>query len=392
MSIGLFTFHRQLNYGGVLQALALHDTLEEISGTRVETIDMWMDPRDQHLWGKETNRNVPFFSRLRNRLKAQRKYPIGRKEFEFRRLKTYQLIKERLNLSETQYRSAKELRNLPAYKTVVVGSDQLWNYDLVRAFKENPWLCKYFPQTQDRVTYAMSFGITSLPEEMLPTYREGISAFRAITLREASGFELLEKILGEKTKALCHVDRAVLDPTLLRTCEQWEKEIASRPYPQDEYILAYWLTDATEEVIQWLREVSRKQGKKVLLLVAKPVQWLPEKEDWLSVRFDADPLDFVTLIAHASGILTDSFHGLQIATIFRRKITVFTTKNRNTFAASSRFFDFCQRYGASTACREHKQIFESTDVEFCDLAQLNYDLLESDRLYARSVLKSLLPE
>lgn len=156
MKIGLLTFHRQLNYGGVLQALALRDTLAELSSDEVETIDLWMNPRDTPLLGKVRNPNLPLYARLRNWWRARRR-PFGRKAFELRREKTIRLLHGRLHLSAEQYRTSEDLRRLPAYETVVVGSDQVWNYDLVRAFPTNPWLTAEFPEGQDRIAYAASF-------------------------------------------------------------------------------------------------------------------------------------------------------------------------------------------------------------------------------------------
>ena len=383
MSIGLLTFHRQLNYGGVLQALALHDTLSEISGHHVETIDLWLNPRDTPLLGKIRNPNIPLISRLSNTFKA-RKRPFGRKEFEERRAKTRELIESRLCLSKKHYRTSADLQELPAYETVVVGSDQVWNYDLLNAFKVNPWLMIDAPQTQDRCAYAASFGVTQIPRPLQEVYGTALRNFRAVTVREASGCALFHSLTG------LDVGEPVLDPTLLRSREQWEQEIAERPTPSN-YLLCYWLDDLSQERLAWLRTVSQRTGLPVVLLASGPARWLPEGEDWLSCRFDADPLDFVALIARAQGIVTDSFHGLQFATIFRRPIVCYVPPSVTGNSASARFHDFCARYGVPGVCQDIAKMYASTDVPFVPLAErVDSEKLERDRAKSLERLRAML--
>lgn len=388
MKIGLLTFHRQLNYGGVLQALALRDTLAELSSDEVETIDLWMNPRDMPLLGKVRNPNLPLYARVRNWWRARRR-PFGREAFEVRREKTIRLLHDRLHLSAEQYRTSEDLRRLPAYETVVVGSDQVWNYDLVRAFPTNPWLTAEFPEGQDRIAYAASFGVTELPPELLEAYRDGMRRFRGITIREASGCELFRQVMGADAARWPEGASPVLDPTLLRTEDAWRKEIEGRG--QDgEYLLCYWLDGLTPERLRWMERVSRHYGQAIVLLISGPMQWMPENVPWLKVRFDADPLDFVALIAGASGIITDSFHGLQFSSLFRRRISIFLGRDRTGISATSRFYDFCSRYGVSEACKDINRIYDSPEVGFVDLSRLNWALFSEDRNSSLNRLKQML--
>lgn len=387
MSLGLLTFHRQLNYGGVLQALALHDTLHALSGEPVETINLWMDPRDSALLGKVANPNLPLYARVRNAFKARR-FPIGREAYEVRRAKTRHLLETRLNLSAANYRSSRDLRRLPPYETVVVGSDQVWNYDLLRAFKgRNPWLCLDLPATQDRVAYAASFGVSELPADFHAEYRRALSAFRAITVRERSGCDLLGSLLGPETPG---AQAPVLDPTLLWSEADWRREIAARPTPE-RYLLCYWLADVSPERLAWLKRVSEQMALPIVLLVSKPLRTLPDVSSWLTLRFDADPLDFVALIAHAEGIVTDSFHGLQFSALFRRRIVCYVEPDTGGTSASARFHDFCQRYGVGEVCRDIACFYQDALPPLVDLAnRLDGKRLEADRLSSLSRLAELL--
>ncbi len=389
MSIGLFTFTRLLNYGGVLQGLALHDTIDALTGKTVETLNAWMDPRDHHLLGKVNNPNLSFIARWRNRQRACNR-PFGQAEYEVRRQKTIQLLETRLNLSKREYRRPQDFKKLPAYDTVVVGSDQVWNSNLVSEFKTNPWLTNEFPKNQERVAYAASFGVTSLPEALVPVYRAGLCQFRAVTLREALGCRLFDTILRDVVyRPMWWTEEPVLDPTLLRTREQWQDEIKERPVPEGEYLLCYLLSDVSAERIAWLRQLSQTHNLSVVLLVSRPVAWLPENEPWLTVCFDADPLDFVALIAHAAYVVTDSFHGFLFSTIFQKRIAAYQPFTHIGTSVASRFFDFCKRYGATEALHDLQKICESSP-RFFDLARIDHALLAHERTRSLTRLKAML--
>lgn len=139
-----------------------------------------------------------------------------------------------------------------------------------------------------------------------------------------------------------------------------------------------------------MERVSRHYGQTIVLLISGPMQWMPENVPWLKVRFDADPLDFVALIAGASGIITDSFHGLQFSSLFRRRISIFLGRDRTGISATSRFYDFCSRYGVPGACKDINRIYDSPEVGFVDLSRLNWALFSEDRNSSLNRLKQML--
>lgn len=107
-------------------------------------------------------------------------------------------------------------------------------------------------------------------------------------------------------------------------------------------------------------------------------------------ELDEQTLDFVALIAGASGIITDSFHGLQFSSLFRRRISIFLGRDRTGISATSRFYDFCSRYGVSEACKDINRIYDSPEVGFVDLSRLNWALFSEDRNSSLDRLKQML--
>ena len=389
MRIGILTFHDQLNYGGVLQAFALREKAAELSKSSVEMIHLWHDPRDATLLGKEYNPNVPIFSQWRNRLKAKKR-PHGRVEFANRRKKTKELIYSKLNLSKEVYRTARDLKKLPLYDTVIFGSDQVWNPFFeppTGAPEKNAYLGTFLPETQKRVAYAASFGVSDLPSEMYKPYQRQLEKFSYVTIREASGATLFQKIMGGEKPDV------VLDPTLLLSPEQWRSIVSTRPRPTKPYLLSYWLGSPSKERLDWLEALSDCMGIPIVLLVARPQKIDLEIPGKIMPCYDADPFDFVALIEGCEGIVTDSFHGMIFATLFEKKGAFILPSDPANASGPSRFTDFLKRYEINDAIYDaEKFIAGEIPVESLKLAPLkvNQEIFQADRTRSLMHLEQML--
>lgn len=333
--VGILTFHDQLNYGGVLQAFALRQTIDTLPSHKAEIIHLWHDTRNAALLGKEDNPNIPFFSRLRNRRKAKKR-PYGRQAFTQRRLKTKALIEKELQISSRTYRKGSELKRLPWYDTVVVGSDQVWNPFLIPtgAPEKNAFLGVSLPPNQRRVAYAASFGVSELPTEYYPAYCKYLQTFAHVTMREQSGAALYAKITGATEPEV------VLDPTLLLSASDWHTIVADRKRPTTPYLVCYWIGDLTIESRDWLASLSDAYQMPVLLLMSHLLPINLDVPGNVIPCYDADPFDFIALIEGCEGIVTNSFHGLCFAANFGKKAGFFRPIN----GTSSRIENFLKRY------------------------------------------------
>ena len=389
MSIGILTFHSQLNYGGVLPALALRKVVETLSGKATEVITLWHDPRNTALLGKTDNPNLPWFARWRNRRRAKKR-PYGQKEWQLRREKTESLLIAAMGLSKETYRRPTDLASLKPYETVVVGSDQVWNpfFSLTGGPERNPYLGVTLPSAQDRVAYAASFGVADVPKEMYAGYRAALSHFRVITVRESSGSTLCARLCDMPPPPV------VLDPTLLLEREAWKTLCAGRTIPERPYVLAYWLDGFDAVRRDWLVALSERLGLPIVLLLSGPVATDPEVPGHVTARFDADPLDFVTLVAHSEGVVTDSFHGMIFATLFERKGAFFLPQDPNDGTGPKRFRDFLSRYDIDGVCHDLGRLnsgaFPPEALAFVPLIPNTTKLME-DRQASLRALREMLP-
>lgn len=394
MKSALYTIFRCTNYGAVLQACALAKVMRGLLGDgNVDVINHRMDPRDTHLLGKITNPNTPWFQRWRNKRKFAARY-FHPELFEVRRARTIRLIAERIRPTERLYKSPRELKGLAPYATVVVGSDQIWNPGLNHDFGHNQYLGSDLPENQDRVAYAASFGVSELPENCREEYRAAMSKFRKITVREESGAEICRNLLsadGVRPSSLADGVRpqVVLDPTLLLSDDEWCEGVGSGPTsPKGRYVAAYWVRTLTTEDVAALERIAKDAGAPICLMSAGPMPKLdfpPEVAPYV----EADPFDFVRTVANAHVVVTDSFHGLQFATLFQKPFLALGNVD-DARSNASRLVDFCARYNLSGGVQDIEDFRRLAPRPFAGFADFAVDALAADRSRSLQILKEML--
>ena len=216
MKIGILTQPLHNNYGGLLQAYALKETLlslghETVVINRRGKNASWLRKHASILKSRALGRNINPKLLINNRfekiisqetLKFQKKYIP-----ELSHLITDN--KEMLSLNDMKFDG------------YVVGSDQCWrpryssnirNYFLDFAKDE---------KNIKRVSYAASFGVTEweFTDEDTKVCRSLLKKFDAVSVREDSGIELVRKYLGRDDAV------HVIDPTMLLSVDKYEEII-----------------------------------------------------------------------------------------------------------------------------------------------------------------------
>lgn len=173
MKIGIITFHWANNYGAVLQAYALQTYLESI-GHDVSIIDycpVWSPDRINRM-------------KLRNSgLKGILHFLDGK----LRNLKFNKFRKNYLNISSEPVRN---------YDLVLTGSDQVFNPDIISK-PGNKFDAKYllnWPGVKKKASYSASFGNSSLNPIYYDIFKECLSSFSAVSVREVSGLKILSEL------------------------------------------------------------------------------------------------------------------------------------------------------------------------------------------------------
>jgi hypothetical protein len=194
--IATITFHWATNYGAVLQSYALQKAIDRL-GYENEIID-YVPARTDMLQkiSKVIKRDVEFFKKER-RIKKFRKNELA-------------VSKKRYKTNKSLFACADE------YSAIVAGSDQIWNPSFTMTAEGRPTLSYYlnFAGSAKRVSYAASFGVTALCEDMQKVILPELEKFSSISVREQTGKNMLASMGISST--------VVLDPTLLLKKKDYE--------------------------------------------------------------------------------------------------------------------------------------------------------------------------
>lgn len=286
MKIGILTFHEADSYGAVLQAYALQQTLASL-GADSEFVQFQMpqaQPQAQSISGA-----AAIFAR---RMQAESK----KREALFADFRG-----KHMSISQAYAPTDPVDRD---YDCFIAGSDQIWNFRIPGAD------ARYFlpfAKAEKRYSYAASFGADALPDKAKAWAAQQLAQFRGISVREESGCQIVKELTGREAQ-VC------LDPTLLPLREDWEKLTAQEE--AEPYVLLF-LLKYDEVLVAKAKEEAERRGIPLRTVTAA---FMPQMgmAAWNTTGVTA----WLSAIANASCVFTNSFHGMVFSMIFRRSFHV----------------------------------------------------------------------
>lgn len=289
--VGVITFHNYDNYGAILQSYALQKKLQEI-GTQPEIIDYRCDYISN-----------PF--RLVNlKKKGLFNYIYGTighicyipRRFKCNRFRRHMRYSQPVTQGKMQPVAGK-------YDIYIAGSDQIWDYKLTNF--DTTYFLDFVKEGKKKCSYAASIGENLPPEEYQQKYKELLSDFDEILVREDYGADIVENLTEKRPKVVC-------DPTLLLTAEEWDKLLVEPKY-KEKYILVYQL-GINKEIVDFARRLHNKTGYRIVYIPFPLVGLLK-----CDCKITVGPAEWMGLFKNAEYVVSDSFHGVVFALIFNRK-------------------------------------------------------------------------
>lgn len=204
-------------------------------------------------------------------------------------------------------------------KAFITGSDQQfasWLYNNDGQFVTQPFVSG----NRRKIAYAASLGHNKVnsPEKERATMSYFLKKFDAISVREDTAIALFEREFGVKSTH-------VLDPVFLMSMEKYKELISRAPdtTPKEPYLFTY-LLDPNREKEKAIREYAKKHKLQICAISdgGGAVEWdIPtltgsKLETWLAC------------FADSKFIITDSFHGMCMAIIFRKQFIAIVNKRR----------------------------------------------------------------
>ena len=206
MKIAVLTWFRDMNYGTVLQALALQMYLKE-QGHDPELIN-FLPERNSTI-----NNRLTFLERLNRKADflCNNKFKKDHADiFQNKLNKFYSTIDENCSVSKPIVEGDDFETLGKVYDLYICGSDQIWN----PYWFEPHFFLDFVAKEKTKIAYAPSLGISNVPKEFHDLFRKYLSSFDGISLREAKMASQLSDIVGREIINVC-------DPVFLLDRKIW---------------------------------------------------------------------------------------------------------------------------------------------------------------------------
>lgn len=290
MKAGILTFHEADNYGAVLQAYALQTALARL-GVESELISFKEDGYGSGgSPAAPSNRQLPAFVKKLQEEQEKRAALFARFR-EARLVCAEPAAKERAGELDGQY------------DVFIAGSDQIWNFQIPGA--DGRYFLP-FAARDKRISYAASFGMDSIPDGRRSWYARGLEGFRALSVRERRGQEIVRELTGRDC-AVC------LDPVLLLCREDWQ---ALTPAGERAPYVFLHMVQFDEALLERARAYAGGKGLDLRITTAGyvPKCGFPA---WSGTAVE----DWVGAIRDAECVFTNSFHAVAFSLIFGRPVS-----------------------------------------------------------------------
>ena len=360
--IGILTWHHYHNFGSRLQAYALYKYLSNLS-LYVQLINYRDMKLNLIIWIIYIILGIlikfPYF--ICKGVKKDVLY--ASLKFERNYLPQTGLLCTSRSLSKHSKR----------YDSIICGSDQIWAPNVY-----NPiYMLDFVPDNVNKVSYAASIGLESIPDNLVDDYKKYIGRLNHISVREERGKEIL--------KSQCSIDAiVVLDPTLLLPKVEWDK-IKKQSKIKEKYIFCYFLKK-DHKYKKLVKEFAEENGYEIYGISDKNDDSL-----WMHI-YDfktVGPCEFIGLIEGAVGVFTDSYHGTIFSMLYHKPFTLFERFScGDNINQNSRIEQLKSYFGIDN------NVVKADSVSSVVLNSINYEefehTLEELRGYSAAFLKKAL--
>lgn len=297
MKAGIFTFHRALNYGAVLQTFALSKVVNSL-GVDCKVIDYRSEPLESSYKVFNFKRDNPISAIAKGILKG-RIILKKKKGFE-------NFVAKNIPVTENPY-SLSQLEKLNSeYDFFITGSDQVWSPSCV-GFDEAYFLT--FADNSKKNSYAASIGCKKIPIEKTDAYVKRLKDYKNISVREQNAAELLRGV---------GIDLPMeknIDPTLLLSSDKYAEIIAE---PSEKKYVLVFSVNMPVNLLNFAKKLGVEKGLEVIYINDKPIM----RVKGITYKTGASPEQFLGYIKNAEYVVTNSFHGTAFSVIFHKKFFV----------------------------------------------------------------------
>ena len=327
--VGLLTFHFANDFGAVLIAYALQNTISYLGFV----------PEIINYSGKNISGTTEFSS------------------FRERFLKLSESASNYADLCKVQKR----------YKKIIVGSNQVWRY-----FDQDVYMLKFASGEKNLISYAASFGKASYTSMNENEVRSLLGRFSAISVREQSGVRICKEQFG--LPAL-----RVIDPTLLLDAEDYQSiiDFYGPSYIENDYI-GYSFSKKNQEQKKKIMNVLNKYYSSKISVKNIQRNFNDDAENTVG--------GWLNDIKRSSFIVTDSLHAVCLSIIYKRNFVCLISST----AESNPIYELLKVLGLTDRIIRKEDDFSPTFLDNSINYDDVYKLLEIEKARALNYLKNSL--
>lgn len=350
--ISLITIHLGFNFGSILQTIATYNLLNRLNYD-VEVVN-YIPKRCT--WRR-------FFI---NTLKSPKELIMV-----FIKMPVIAINKHIFNsylsryvkISPPIYEGDDFVSKCPKADIYLTGSDQVWN-SIHNEGLDRRYYFDGFPQDIVKISYSSSIGRETLEKYEYEEMKRMLHSYRAISVREISAKQLIEKMGYQVT--------LLLDPTFMLDKMSWSKYMSNRMI-KEPYLLVYlpYNIHDKELIYRTVRRISQKKQLKVVTFACHHILFerLADK-----TIFFANPGNFLSLMYYADYVVTNSFHGTAFSINLQKQFLVYLPSKFETRVSS--ILDLCALN--SRLLNGNEVVSDSFIEETIDYAAVN-NILETER-------------
>jgi len=327
---------RSINYGGVIQAFALHHFLKN-------------HKIDNRLLDYCALKNM--YVRIIPKSSRSAFIAIAENFFYFINNKKSSVLLERFNkfidenFEKTRpYSNYNDIINdIPDADVYISGSDQVFG---VRGKFDDIRMLQFVPEDRICISYAASLGEYDWNIDEENEFKRRLKRFKYISVREKYASDYIQK--NSDVYPVVNID-----PVFLLDKKDYLKVSSNKINFKKPYILCYSLI-SNVDFQKVIDEVKEATGYETISVHTLPMKRI--KTD--HYVFDAGPAEFLALLNNAKFVITSSFHGTALSIIFEKP---FYTLIKNY--KSQRIVELLDKFGMSDRIYCGKDI--NLNIDFC---------------------------
>lgn len=264
---------------------------------------------------------------------------------------------------------------LSNYDMFLVGSDQVWNAPRVGCL--DVYMCDFLHQKLSALSYAASFAIDSIPDNLVDDYTKYIQNMKTLLVREAKGVELCKQVGRDDAKH-------VVDPTLLLEGKDYEY-LTSKPTDlvgDGGYVLVYSLTSSMK-IYEEAAKLAKSNNCRMVMLKRVPCPPLASSFKNAIDLLEVGPAEFISLIKYAKCVVTGSYHALMFSLLMHTNFYIYMD---DASAENSRLLSALSMFGL-----ENQLYYETSSLPKV-LPHIDYETVEPILNAKRDESKALLKQ